>query len=328
MVGFMDGFSAARRFNDFEAMATAVPAWELEFARLDGGAFAAEIGVAMTAELQIAHFVTNSAFLATGHTPRGASGVCFVISAPQGVRSRGRAIDPTTTAAARLQGGEVHFVAGGPVDQVAVAADHALFERHVRSRFDRDAAALGADWLLRTPPGTADCAERGRAVLALLSVLSSRAAASREARHRLQECVLQIVLDGLETDAAAAAWVAPLHVRRRVARAAEEVLRARMDDPPSVRELCELLSVPERSLHHAFQEAFGMAPKAYLRALRLSAAHRRLRRGSGPVTAVAADLGLFHFGRFAQEYRAMFGEPPSETLRRALGFARPRVDAR
>jgi AraC family ethanolamine operon transcriptional activator len=106
------------------------------------------------------------------------------------------------------------------------------------------------------------------------------------------------------------------------------VLRARLDDPPSLRELCELLGVPERTLHHAFQEGFGMAPKAYLRALRFSAAHGRLRRGEGPVTVVATDLGLFHFGRFAAEYRAMFGEPPSETLRRARGLMLSRADAR
>jgi AraC-like DNA-binding protein len=211
-------------------------------------------------------------------------------------------------------------VTAGAVDLVAVAADQALFERNVRGRFDREAATLGSDWLLRTPPGTADCAERGRAILALLSVLSSRAATSPEARHRLQECVMQILFEGLETDAASLR-VVPLPVRRRVAGAAEELLRARIDDPPSLRELCELLGAPERTLHYAFQEAFGMAPKAYLRALRLSAAFRRLRLGKGPVTEVATDLGLFHFGRFANEYRAMFGEPPSETLRRARGYS-------
>jgi AraC family transcriptional regulator, ethanolamine operon transcriptional activator len=210
------------------------------------------------------------------------------------------------------------------VDVVSVLADHALFARHVRGRFGVDAAALGSDWLLRAAPSMAGCAERGRAILALQSVLSSRAAASHEARHRLQECVLQILLDGLETDAASPR-AAPSPVRRRVARAAEEVLRERIDDPPSLRELCELLGTPEHTLHHAFQECFGMAPKPYLRALRLSAAHLRLRRGRGPVTEVAADLGLFHFGRFAAEYRAMFGEPPSETLRRARGLTTPRV---
>ncbi|TCH98279.1 AraC family transcriptional regulator [Roseococcus sp. SYP-B2431] len=306
-------------------MAAALPAWELEFARFDGGGFSARIEMAMTARMQIARLTTDSALLAAGSSPAGASGAALIMSAPQGVRSRGRALDVATTAPARLQRGEVHFVTAGAVDLMVVAADQTLFERHLHGRFDRDARSLGADWLLRAPPGTADCAERGHAIAALLSVLSNRAAHSAEARHRLQECVMQILFEGLETDAASLRAV-PLPVRRRVARAAEEVLRARIDDPPSLRELCELVGVPERTLHHAFQEAFGMAPKAYLRALRLCAAHRRLRAGKGPVTEVAADLGLFHFGRFSLEYRAMFGEPPSETLRRARVPSRlPRI---
>jgi len=35
------------------------------------------------------------------------------------------------------------------------------------------------------------------------------------------------------------------------------------------------------------------------------------------VTNEAARWGFLHFGRFAQEYRALFGELPSETLRRS-----------
>jgi AraC family transcriptional regulator, ethanolamine operon transcriptional activator len=316
MAVFTDGVAAVQSFNDFDAMAAALPAWKLEFARLGSGDFSARLEVAMTAELQITRFTLNSALLAIGDTPHDASGAALIMSAPYGVRSRGREIDTATTAPAHAHGGDVHFLTAGAVDMVVVIADQALFGRHLHGRFGREGMALGSDWLIHTPPGTADCVERGRAVVSLLSVLSSRAGASHESRHRLQECVLQILLDGLETDAASSR-VAPSPVRRRVARAAEEVLRARLDDPPSLRELCEVLGVPERTLHHAFHEGFGMAPKAYFRALRLSAAHGRLRRGKGPVTEVAADLGLFHFGRFSAEYRAMFGEPPSETLRRA-----------
>jgi AraC family ethanolamine operon transcriptional activator len=260
----------------------------------------------------------NMAFLVTGCTPRGASGSSLIISGPPSVRSRARTIDPVTIAPGRLQAGEFHFVSQGPTDMVRVLADQTLFDRHVQGRFSREASALGADWLLRPSKGSANCSERGRAIVQLLSVLTNPAAASQEARHRLEECVLHILLDDIETDVGASPGVPSWH-RCRVARAAEELLRARMDDPPSLRELCELLRVPERTLHHAFQEAFGLRPKAYLRSLRLNAAHRRLRAGVGPVTEVATDLGMFHFGRFATEYRAIFGESPSDTLRVARG---------
>jgi transcriptional regulator GlxA family with amidase domain len=53
--------------------------------------------------------------------------------------------------------------------------------------------------------------------------------------------------------------------------------------------------------------------------VRLQRAHTAL-RDSNPaettVQAVALSLGLLHQGRFAANYRALFGETPSETLRR------------
>jgi AraC family ethanolamine operon transcriptional activator len=321
MSAFVDGFAAVSPFNDFDALAAAVPAWNLAVTRLGSGAFNARLEVASSSALQIARFTVSAPLLATGTHPRDSSGIGLILSAPQDVRSRGRSIDPHTTAPVRLPGDEMHFVTAGPVDVVTVAVDQALFARHFHALIGVDPTTLGPDWWLRTPPGTADCAERGRAMLALQSILAGRAAVSPAARQRLQDCTLQILLDSFEADASSPRPELSAPTRRYIARRTEELLRARLDEPPSLCELCEVLGVPERTLHHAFHEAFGMRPKAYLRALRLSAAHRQLHRGEGSVTEVATGLGFFHFGRFAAEYRAMFGESPSETLRHARGTA-------
>ena len=316
---FADGVIIQRRFNDFDALAEAIPGWKLEAVSVAGGAFEAQLDMAMTAEMQLTRLKLNGGLLITGMSPEGAAGAGLHLLAPGGIRSRGRAIDVLSSATARLQQAEIHHLSNGPIDLVLIGVDAALFQRHIPTRLQTEAERFGADWLLRATPGAASLADRGHALNALLSALSSGGVTSREAKHRLQECALQILLDGLETDAAPEPGVS-YGARLRVARAAEEVLRARLDDPPSLTELCHILKVPERTLHAAFHEGFGMAPKAYLRALRLSAAHRRLARCAGSVTEVATDLGFFHFGRFSGEYRGMFGECPSETLRRARGL--------
>jgi AraC family ethanolamine operon transcriptional activator len=46
-------------------------------------------------------------------------------------------------------------------------------------------------------------------------------------------------------------------------------------------------------------------------------------RDAASVTEAATCFGFWHFGNFAHDYRALFGELPSETFRRRRGHAAP-----
>jgi AraC family ethanolamine operon transcriptional activator len=112
---------------------------------------------------------------------------------------------------------------------------------------------------------------------------------------------------------------------RALARRAEAWLRQNLTEPPTIADLCGAVNASERTLHEAFREHLGTTPKAYLKALRLNAAHQDL-LAAGPqtrVTDVALDWGFEHFGWFAHDYRRLFGETPSQTLQRGRADARP-----
>ncbi|WP_327631917.1 helix-turn-helix domain-containing protein [Paraburkholderia sp. MPAMCS5] len=85
--------------------------------------------------------------------------------------------------------------------------------------------------------------------------------------------------------------------------------------PLSIAELCVQLGVSRRTLQYAFQEALGLNPIAYLRAVRLNHVRRQLRVGES-VTSAATKWGFWHLSSFAHDYRVMFGELPSATTRR------------
>lgn len=89
--------------------------------------------------------------------------------------------------------------------------------------------------------------------------------------------------------------------------------------PVHISEICAQFEVSRRSLHRAFDEVLGMGPVTFLRYKRLCRIHSVL-RGSSPaqttVTEVAMQQGFIELGRFAHYYHALFGEHPSETLRR------------
>ena len=106
---------------------------------------------------------------------------------------------------------------------------------------------------------------------------------------------------------------------QRLARAAEAWLRENLTEALTIRDLCAALHTSERTLHAAFREHVGTTPKAFVKALRLRAARQDLLQ-AGPntrVTDVALRWCFLHFGWFAHDYHALFGETPSRTLRRA-----------
>ena len=104
-------------------------------------------------------------------------------------------------------------------------------------------------------------------------------------------------------------------IMRRFRRAVEE----NPDQPLYIPELCAAIGVSDRTLRLCCQEQLGMSPKQYLLLRRMHLARRALRdgaRGTTTVTEIATQYGFWQFGRFAGEYKSLFGESPSATLHR------------
>lgn len=83
--------------------------------------------------------------------------------------------------------------------------------------------------------------------------------------------------------------------------------------PPSIPELCDRFHLSRRALQNCFDDAIGMAPLAFMRALRLNQVRRELKYGDQrrAVSEVAYSWGFNHLSQFAQDYRRQFGESPS-----------------
>ena len=87
--------------------------------------------------------------------------------------------------------------------------------------------------------------------------------------------------------------------------------------PMRQQELCEALRVGERRLRRLFAGLHGTSPTRFLMRHRLHLARTRLERGEDDrVTDVGMSCGFYDLGRFASQYRRLFNELPSETLRR------------
>lgn len=105
----------------------------------------------------------------------------------------------------------------------------------------------------------------------------------------------------------------------RAVRMAVDLLEAHPARPWKVAELAQEVGVSTRTLQEAFQRDLDTTPLEYWRRTRLDRAHSDLLAADATatsVTAIAAQWGFFHLGRFSQAYRAQFQELPSQTLMR------------
>jgi AraC-like DNA-binding protein len=95
-------------------------------------------------------------------------------------------------------------------------------------------------------------------------------------------------------------------------------LRSHLSEPINLERLAAVAGVRPRTLETHFRTFLGTTPLGWVRRMRLTHARRELERAraDATVTEVALTSGFTQLGRFAANYREVFGETPSMTLRR------------
>lgn len=99
----------------------------------------------------------------------------------------------------------------------------------------------------------------------------------------------------------------------------------RLDQPVWVADICEQVGVSATTLRKVFHERLGMSPHRYLMLRRLHAIHSALKEAApaDTVSSICSRFGVWDFGRFAAQFRQVFGILPSAMLRRAPGRRAP-----
>ncbi|PQO98686.1 hypothetical protein C5614_11470 [Massilia phosphatilytica] len=102
---------------------------------------------------------------------------------------------------------------------------------------------------------------------------------------------------------------------------AREYIEANPDRPVTVLDLCQRTFTSRRTLQYCFTQVIGMSPAAYLKIVRLNGLHRDLMnsRGAKTIGDIAARWGFWHLSQLSVDYKRLFGELPSETVKRVGG---------
>ncbi len=213
----------------------------------------------------------------------------------------------------------------------AVHAEFSAGQQHLVALVDLELLREGVPDDLMASIGRAACQHvvpaSGVAVArlgAMLNALLDEAQAEPHAPHHPH------AVRAMQQDVLTAFWrslTPPLSPARRVGRAirqhrlqrAVEYLRSADTALVTVGDLCAAANLAERTLEYAFREAFGISPQRFLHLRRYHAARRDLLAadgGTATVQAIAQHNGFYQMGRFAVGYKQLFGESPSDALKR------------
>ena len=94
-----------------------------------------------------------------------------------------------------------------------------------------------------------------------------------------------------------------------------DYIHENLNQAPSIDSICRECAIGRKTLERDFKSHLGVSPRKYINLLRLSAVRRDLFLKSSDTTVleVASSWGFNHMGKFAADYRRVFGELPSVT---------------
>lgn len=110
----------------------------------------------------------------------------------------------------------------------------------------------------------------------------------------------------------------PKRVRSEVIQRAVTIMEERAYEPLSIPGIAAEVGCSVRALQLGFNRYMDVSPSRYLSRVRMDRAHRELVTGTPESTSVgevASRWGFHQAGRFAADYRALYGTTPSKTLR-------------
>jgi len=154
----------------------------------------------------------------------------------------------------------------------------------------------------------------------ILQTVHFRAGVLRDAQVRNLLCsqVFKLAFDVMQQPYGFHRPLKELPKRIQGAKKVVEYLQVHAAQLPDIQTLCTVANLSERSLQYGFMEYLGVTPIQYLRIVRLNGARADLLKEQNPeirVSDIALNWGFLELGRFSREYRQMFMELPSQTLR-------------
>ncbi len=284
--------------------------WSYQHDQFGRGMFRGEILAFHTHHLQLTLCHRSPGIFIRGSAPPGTTIFGFPVGNNQPLYYQGQVMKQSQIIALDHHG-EIELQTPAPSSILCIAVSSSLLEEYCLALTGLPFRALShQNCLQMTDQNYQTCT---RQLISLLRLLYAK-------KNPIQENEEQIIEDeSIKTLLRGIIRLQPPASRPdriSLAGRAEKYIHDNLKKNLSIKTICRFIGTSERSLRMGFRERYGVSPKSFIQMMRLNGARKEL-LADNPVTETALSWGFGHLGRFSEQYRAMFGELPSETKRKA-----------
>jgi AraC family ethanolamine operon transcriptional activator len=304
-----------READDVDQQAESLAGYRQVYEQLGRGRFHGRLWQLMASSAVIFRESTNRHLRQQVHPPADHLALAVPVAVDGAAQFAGKSLCPDSLMV--LTGREGHeLTSSGALDLVGISIHQDLLANLAQDKQDWLGRAVRARHLRLAP----DSAAAVR--MTLLAVLQAAAREEHPVGQQggdtktLLATLGQAVLLAMAGEDQTSSIPRRAESRLRVVHRATDYLRAHLHEDIGTADSCRAACASRRSLQYCFEEFLQTTPQAYLRALRLNAARRQLKSSRDtPITFIATELGFNSASHFTRQYRTMFDELPSQTLR-------------
>ena len=304
-------------FDDFDAFTESVAGWETDLKALENGSLQTSLFQVIDREMNIGGACFSQPCLQAGTSPAGMHTFSILDGDVPPTRYCGEEWDLSRMAViGKANGFESTSPAGFTIYTISVP------EEYLQAVADTHGLELnGGDIPLES--SLVNCSMSG--IARLRTRLRNFIAATSEAGSA---DFPEAVKSGLASDLlrllmgpGRSGWITGKLHRHRLLSQSKDYINDHLNEAVKVQEVAAHLGVSTRALQKVFRDLQDVTPQEYIKTARLYAFHRALKSpdSHNRVSHVAGEFGFWHMGQLAREYRARFGQLPSETLGRTNG---------
>lgn len=304
-------------FSDFDEFAHTARAWDLNIRQIERGGFEGDLFQFGTGDFQVAHAAFKPGTYQQGAPPNGFRTLCILSDPTSHLIWRRKTIAANAIMVFPIGAGLDAVSKGGRLKVFTLSfSDKLLVDIGQTVGFlDLDKLLNGQDVIVAKPQSIVEIRHFLYWICRELTKHPTKLD-NHSIRYELEfELPRKLLVASSESHEKMPKRI--FRMRDLALRRVEDYLKEFPNTPHTVRDLCRVAKVSERTLQYAFRERFGIPPKSFLLALRLNGVRRELKNTStkpSTITDLATQWGFWHMSQFASDYRCLFGELPSETI--------------